>query len=211
VIPSLAAVVLVAPALAGGATLAAELSTGDGGALEVSADLGPAFGPELERRLGNGLTNVVAVHLALAPAGRGAPAAIHARELQVLYDVWEETWGVVVREPGAPQGRTLTFATWRALRDFLSSARRVPLGPAEAVNAGAWVVQARVEVNPPSQELIERTRELIANPAAGPGAPSRSVLGAMASFLLREPPPGGQVRVLRSAPFTARDVKARRP
>jgi hypothetical protein len=181
------------------------------GVLAAAVDLRPAFPPELERLLGNGLTNVVAIHVALAPARGGDPVAVWAREVQVLYDVWEETYGAVVRDPQAPRGRRHTFRTFEELRAFLADARVGALGPSSALGDDAWVLTARVELNPVSKELLERTRELIANPATGTrgGGPSRSVLGAMASYLLREPPPGGEVRVLRSRPFGAAEVTAR--
>ena len=196
-------------ALAAAAPLDAHVES-RGGNVVASLGLAPAFPADLERRLGNGLTNVVALHVALAPEAGGAPAAIWAREVQVLYDVWEETYGAVVRDPAAPRGRRLTFATFAELRRFLFDVRPVPLGPAAALGEARWVITARVELNPLSRELVERTRELIGNPAAGGRTgPSRSVLGAMAGFLLREPPPGAEVRVLRSAPFEAAEVRAR--
>jgi hypothetical protein len=77
--------------------------------------------------------------------------------------------------------------------------------------ADAFFVEARIEVNPVSKEQLQRTREFIANPAAGTRAQggSRSVLGAMASFLLREPDPGTDVTLLRSGPIGPGEVKAR--
>jgi hypothetical protein len=206
---ALAAALLPALAAAAPAPLAARLEA-RAGRLAAAVNLAPAFPDELERQLGNGLTNVVAVHLALVPARGGPPAALWAREVQVLYDVWEERFDAILRDPAAPRGRRLAAAGWPELRRLLAEVAGADLGPAAALGDGGWVLQARVELNPVSRELLERTRELIANPAAGGrGEPSRSVLGAMASYLLREPPPGVEVRVLRSAPFTAADVEAR--
>jgi hypothetical protein len=194
---------------AGPGSAPAAVEVVDGG-VTASLDLAPAFPDRLERQLGNGLTNVVAIHAALVPARGGAPAAIWAREVRILYDVWEERFGAVVREPGAPGGRRLEFATFAELRDWLAAPRDVPLGPASSLGDREWIVQARVELNPVSKELLDRTRELIANPSAGPrGGPSRSVLGAMASYLIREPAPGAEVRTIRSAPFTVAQARAR--
>jgi hypothetical protein len=127
----------------------------------------------------------------------------------VLYDVWEEIFHVTVRDPTTPRGRRLTIATWPELRAFLSDLATIPLGPASALGKDAWVVQVRVELNPVSKELLQRTRELISDPAAGSrSGPSRSVLGAMAGYLLRAEP-GTKVRVFRSQPFHAREVPQR--
>ncbi|HET7755149.1 MAG TPA: hypothetical protein VFK85_14670 [Anaeromyxobacteraceae bacterium] len=179
------------------------------GTLRVSADLSAAFPPELERQLGNGLTNVVALHVAIVPARGGGALAIFPREVEVLYDVWEETFLVTVRDPTTPRGRRVSLATWAQLKALLGDLSGVPLGPIQALGDGAWAVQVRVELNPISKELLERTRELIADPTAGSrSGPSRSVLGAMAGYLLRAEP-GTHVRVFRSDPFQAREVARR--
>jgi hypothetical protein len=90
-----------------------------------------------------------------------------------------------------------------ALRRFLSEARAVDLGPVRALPASPYHLEARVEVNPVSREQLQRTREYIANPAAGTrtSGGTRSVLGAVASFLLREPDPGSDVHLFRSRTF----------
>jgi hypothetical protein len=181
------------------------------GRLVASVDVGTAFPPELQKQLANGLTNVVTLHVALLPDGDERPVAIFGRTIDVLYDVWEETFGVLVKDPQTPLGRRQTFRTYRELRAFLTEARGVDLGPVTELGSGRWVLQTRVEVNPVSKELLERTREFIANPTAAGrgGGPSRSVLGAMASYLLRGADPSADVHLFRSGPFTAGDVERR--
>jgi hypothetical protein len=181
------------------------------GRLVAALDLSAALPPDLQKQLSNGLTNVVALHAALVPERGGEPVALYGRELDVLYDVWEDSWGVVIKDAATPRGRRQVFARWPELRAFLFSAGGVDLGPVGALGGHSWVVEARLELNPVSKELLERTREFIANPGAGGrgGNPSRSVLGAMASYLLKGADPGADVHLLRSAPFTAREVARR--
>jgi hypothetical protein len=180
------------------------------GRVVATIDLGPAYPPDLQKQLSNGLTNVIALHVALVPDGGAQPAALFGREIDVLYDVWEETYGVVVKDPSTPRGRALTFPTFAKLRAFLADAAGIDLGPVGELGDGRWVVQTRMELNPVSKELLEKTREFIANPAATSRCgPSRSVLGAMASYLLKGADPGADVHLFRSAPFTAREVASR--
>ncbi|GEJ58748.1 hypothetical protein [Anaeromyxobacter diazotrophicus] len=212
--PSLALLAALAAAAAGAHDAPRSLPTAlaaEGGRLVATVDLGAAYPPDLRKRLSSGLTNVIALHAALLPEPGGDPAALFGRTVDVLYDVWEERWTATVRDPSAPQGRTRTFQRWEDLRAFLREARGLDLGPAAELGAGRWVVQTRLELNPVSKELLDRTREFIANPAAAgrSGAPSRSVLGAMASYLLRGADPGSDVHLFRSAPFTAQDVRPR--
>jgi hypothetical protein len=185
--------------------------TSRGGRLQVSLDLSSVFVPAMERQLGNGLTNLVAFFVTVLPEAGGEPVAFHARVVEILFDVWDETYAVTVKDPRTPAGRRLVLSDFQALRTFLSDERDVDLGPLAALPPGLLVVEARVEVNPVSKEQLQRTREYIANPSgARPGGSgSRSVLGAVASFLLREPDPGSDVYRFRSLPFTRSEVASR--
>jgi hypothetical protein len=208
---ALAALALAAPAPAGAASGLAVSLADDEGRVLATVDLGPAFAPAVERELGNGLTNVVAVYLSVRPARGGQPTLVYGRVIEVLFDVWEEAYAVTVKDPRAPQGVDLHLPDFGALRTFLSHARDLDLGPTSLLPEGPFVVEARVELNPVSKEQLLRTREFIANPAAGSraGGGSRSVLGAMASFLLREPDPGSDVHLLRSRPLGHAEVVPR--
>jgi hypothetical protein len=184
-----------------------------GGRLRASLDVSAAFRPELARELGNGLTNVIAVHVGLVSEKGDEPVAVYGREIEVLYDVWEESYRVSEKDVDAdrPRTRRLVFQDYPSLRDHLSHLRDVDLGPTRTIASGRWVIQVRIEVNPISQELLDRTREFIANPAAGAreGGSSRSFLGTMASYLLSNTDTGTAVSHFRSASFTAREVPER--
>jgi hypothetical protein len=201
-----------APALAEHYAPLAGRVTAAGDRVEATLDLSSLFGAAREQEFGNGLTNVVAIYVAVRPERGGQPVAFHGRVVEILFDVWEETYSVTVRDQRHPSGRRLVLPDFAALRSFLSDERELDLGPLSALPSEPFVLEARVEVNPLSKEQLQRTREYIANPPAGAragGAPSRSVLGAVASFLLREPDPGADVHLLRSRPFTKREVAIR--
>lgn len=181
------------------------------GRLVATFDLPTAFPAEIERQLGNGLTNVVALVASVVPERGGSPAAAGARTLEILFDVWEETYAVTVRDAKTPRGRRAVLPDFAALRTFLSTQRDLDLGPAGDLPPGPLVLEVRLDLNPVSREDLERTREFIANPASSgrPGGGSRSVLAAMASILLREPEEGEEFRLFRSSPFAAADARGR--
>jgi len=181
------------------------------GRLVVALELQAAFPPELERRLGNGLTNVVTVFAAVVPAGGGAPVALGGRVLEIIYDVWDERYVVTVRDARLPRPVRRAAADWPALRRLLADVTDLDLGPASALPEGRFHVEARVEVNPVSREMMQRTREYLAGPAAGsrPGGGTRSVLGVMAGYLLREPDAGDDAHLFRSRELTRGEAAAR--
>ncbi len=198
------------PARAAPVPLQVQLAARDG-RLVATVDLSAAFPASLQHELGNGLTNVVAVYVAVVPAGGGAPALIYGRVIEILFDVWEETYSVVVKDPHVPQGVRVVLRDFVALRKFLSQEHDLDLGPATLAPPGGFAVEARVEVNPVSKEQLQRTREFIASPSGGArgAGGSRSVLGAMASFLLRAPAPEADVVLFRSRAYGPGEVGTR--
>lgn len=175
------------------------------GRLQASLDLSAAFPREMERVLRDGLTHVVTIHVSLLPAAGGPPLSAWAREIELLWDLWEERFDVTAIDPEHPRGQALRFRDFPALRAFLSEARDLDLGPASSLGDERWVMVARVELDP-VEDLVDRTRDLIRgrHPGQGPDG-SPSVLGAMASYLLGGAGGEGQARFFRSRPFALRD------
>ena len=176
------------------------------GRVAATIDLAPVLPGDLEPRMGNGLRNVLTVFVAAVPLDGSAPPAGYGRMLEVLYDVWEETWAVTVRDPQTPNGRRQVLRSREELHRLLVHAADADLGPASALPSGPFTVDVRVDVNPISDELLARTREYLAG-ASGTGGGSRSVLGTVAGFLLREPEEDGASLHFRSAPLTAGAVR----
>ncbi len=174
----------------------------------ATLDLSAVFGPGRQQEFGNGLTNLVEIYTSVVPVSGGAASSIHGRIIEILFDVWEETYAVTIKDPEHPSGRRLVLSSFAALRSFLSDQRDVDLGPVTAL-PDEFVVEVRVEVNPISREQLQRTREYIAAAAGNRSTGSRSVLGAVASFLLREPDAGSDAHVFRSAPFTRSGILPR--
>jgi hypothetical protein len=207
-----AAAALLASAAAAGAAEPLEAAVSERAGRRVATfDLSAAFPAALERQVGNGLTNVVALVASVVPERGGPPAAGGARTIEILFDVWEETYAVTVRDARTPAGRRAVLPDFPALRAFLAQQRDLDLGPARPLPSGSLVLEVRVDLNPVSREDLERTRELIANPTSSgrPGGGSRSVIAAMASMLLREPEEGDQFRLFRSRPFASEEAGER--
>jgi len=154
--------------------------------LLVTVDLAPAIDDEVERRLGNGLAGTVRLTVAALDAG-GAAAATATRDVAVLFDAWSETFTVAVREGGGAATR-VEAADWAAVRRLLAAPDPFDLGPVAALPE-RFTVEARLELDPLTAAQLERTREQLTHPAGGPAAGGRSLLGTLAAFLLRAPPP----------------------
>lgn len=205
---ALALLVTALPAGARAAPLGVTLSSREG-RIQAAIDLGPAIPADLTSRLGNGLRNVLAIFVGIVPEGAAEPSVARASVLEILFDVWEESWSVTVRDARSPGGRRRVVATVEELRRLLSSSVDADLGPVAALPQGPFTVEVRIDVNPVSPELLARTREYLAGAAGRPGGASRSVLGTVAGLMLREPDDDGEVLFFRSVPLERASVRAR--
>jgi hypothetical protein len=201
----LAALALSVVALPAAAEPLAVVLTSHAERVSATIDLSPVLPPKLEEELGNGLRNVVAIFVAVVPVASGQASHGSARVVEVLYDVWEETWVVTTRDAGSPSGRRQTIRSRVELGQLLARAADVELGTLGSLPAGRFALEVRIDVNPVSPELLERTREYLAA-SAGPAGASRSVLGTVAGFLLRGPGDDGRIFLFRSRLLTAAEV-----
>lgn len=205
---SLAALALAVVPLTAAANPLGVVLTSHADRVSAAVDLSPVLPPKLEEELGNGLRNVVAIFVAVVPVASGQASHGSARVVEVLYDVWEETWAVTTRDGANPDGRRQTLRSRAELGQLLARAADVELGPLAALPAGRFVLEVRIDVNPVSPELLERTREYLAA-SAGPAGASRSVLGTVAGFLLRGPEDDARIFLFRSRSLTAAEVSPR--
>ena len=166
------------------------------GHLLAALDLARSIDASLEQRLGSGLGSTV--RLTVAAAGPGGEAGTVARDFDVLFDPWTETFIVTIREPGSPS-RSRRAADWPAVRRLLAAPDPFDLGPLTALPE-RFTVEARLELDPVTARQLQKTREQLAHPAGGPGTGGRSLLGTLAALLLRAPPP--EATRLRSSPFS---------
>jgi hypothetical protein len=165
------------------------------GRLVAAVDLSPALGPELEQRLGSGLRSSIQLTVTALDAS-GAVTASAGRDLEILFDVWTETFTLTTREPGAAT-TSRQARDWAALRALLAAPAPFDLGPLAALPE-PFLVEARLELDPVTSRQLERTREQLTHPAGGPAAGTRSLLGTLAALWLRAPPP--EAARLRSTP-----------
>ena len=197
---------LLAAALLAGASGAAGPAAGpppaqvtcraSAGRLLASVDLAATLDVGLERRLASGLTSTVRLSARLAGAsGEGASST---RDFDVRFDPWSEAFTVTIREADAP-ARARQAGDWAALRRLLASPDPFDLGPLEALPE-RFTVEVLLELDPVTPRQLELTRQQLSHPAGGPTSGARSLLGTLASLLMRAP--AAEATRFRSPPLT---------
>ena len=164
----LASALAVAPARAADpAPLRAVGFATKNGRLTVSVGLQDLFGEAERERLKSGFATRVLVRAALEEASTGEPIAVAVQRAEIVYDIWDEKFGVrtsdglgVERRAVAP---TADEAIWRAAVLF-----EFPLVDMARLRPGTeYVLAVRGDLNPISEDLLIEVRRWLVQPARG--------------------------------------------
>lgn len=137
--------------------------------------------PALRKRLHSGLTNHIIVEAVLKPEGFGQANTFHVRRsFSIVYDLWEDSY-IVKAEGGGPTVAR-RFAKLKSLETWLSSEHIVVLGGRQKCQDGrSYHAEISVTINPVSQKVLRRSREMISgSPDESGGGQSRSLFGSVA-------------------------------
>jgi hypothetical protein len=127
---------------------------------------------EIEKKLESGLPTVVTMRGYLFRESGGDPIALTAKSCRIVYDLWDEVFHIQLVQSGAPTA-VVAVNVEGVLRNCCE-AKRIPLVDRAVLTAGArYFVATLVEVNPVSQEMLDRIKRWITRPngasAIGPG------------------------------------------
>ena len=137
------------------------------GRLAVSVGLQDLFGEAERERLKSGFATRVLLRAALEEASTGEPVAVAVQRAEIVYDIWDEKFGVrtsdglgVERRAVAP---TADEAIWRAAVLF-----ELPLVDMARLRPGTeYVLAVRGDLNPISEDLLIEVRRWLVQPARG--------------------------------------------
>jgi hypothetical protein len=146
--------------------------TREKGVVELTVSFRDAVDAGIAKKLASGLPTVVTMRGYVFREGGGDPIALTARSCRVVYDLWDEVFRIQLTQPGG-QASAVAVNLEGVLRNCCE-ARRLPLAGAALLPAGArYFVAALVEVNPVSQEMLDRIKRWVTRPngsnAIGPG------------------------------------------
>ena len=137
------------------------------GRLTVSVGLQDLFGEADRERLKSGFATRVLVRAALEEAATGAPIAVAVQRAEIVYDIWDEKFGVRTSDGLGAERRavspTADEAIWRAAVLF-----ELPLVDLARLRPGAaYVLAVRGDLNPISEDLLIEVRRWLVQPARG--------------------------------------------
>src|SRR3954470_7212104 len=137
------------------------------GRLIVSVGLQDLFGEAERERLKSGFATRVLVRAALEEVSTGEPVAVAVQRAEIVYDIWDERFGVRTSDGLGVERRAVALtadeAIWRAAVLF-----ELPMVDVARLRPGAeYVLAVRGDLNPISEDLLIEVRRWLVQPARG--------------------------------------------
>jgi len=131
-------------------------------ALLASFKLNGIIDDELRERIGSGLTNrlVITIWLESVEGSRRGAEKLHVR--QAVFDVWDENHILEIMDDQAVKKKKIRDKN-EVLADLVTF-NDLNLAYPKPFKSGKYTIQADVNVNPPSKELIEKAKEYLSDP-----------------------------------------------
>jgi len=134
-------------------------------ALLASVSFPDLFDAAAQRRLKNGLRHVVVTRVAVHRVGQDQPISVALQSCRVHYDVWDEDFGLVLRDHrGQTAQRVRRLSEAVALCTTLD---RFPVASLSTLATGRSYVAVISELNPVSDEQLQRIRQRLRSPQGG--------------------------------------------
>ncbi|WP_235879797.1 hypothetical protein [Polyangium aurulentum] len=127
---------------------------------------------EIAKKLSSGLPTVIVVRGYVFRESGGEPIALTAKSCRIVYDLWDEIFRIQITQPGG-QVDAVAVNIEGVLRHCAEARKLTLMERAQMRDDVRYFVAALVEVNPVSQETLDRIKRWVTRPngstAIGPG------------------------------------------
>lgn len=135
----------------------------DGKHVLLSVSFRDIVDTEISKKLSSGLPTVIVLRAWLFRDGGNDPIAMTAKTCKIVYDLWDEVYKLQITQPG---GQTDSIAVNQegVLRQCAEAKKLRLVERNELENNARFFVAALVEVNPLSQETLDRIKRWVTRP-----------------------------------------------
>lgn len=156
-----------------------------GAVLRVSFSYRDVIDNEVRRKLLSGLPTVIVMRAYIyADADPETAISGTVKSCRIAFDVWDEVFRLQISQPG---GETTSAAVnLEGVLRRCAEARDLPLAERKTLQAGtAYFATAIVEINPISQDMLERIRRWVSRPPGSSNvAPGDSLFGSFVGLFV---------------------------
>ena len=137
------------------------------------------------KNLAGGLPTTIVLRGYVFPEGGGDPLAATFKSCRVVYDLWNEVYTITIAQSGAPDTNVASPSLEGVLRRCGEADRLALLHRSVLKGQKNVYVAVAVEVNPVSQEMLERIRRWVSRPAGtATQAPGDALFGSFVGLFV---------------------------
>jgi hypothetical protein len=154
------------------------------GVVELSVGFREVIDAQIAKKLESGLPTVVTMRGYLFRESGGDPIALTAKSCRVVYDLWDEVFRIQLVQPG---GATSAVAVnVEGVMRNCCEAKKLPLADrASLADDARYFVATLIEVNPVSQEMLDRIKRWVTRPRGGSAiGPGDSLFGSFVGLFV---------------------------
>lgn len=132
--------------------------------LQTTFSYRDVFTPAVQKKIRSGLPTRLLVQVMLENH-KQKPVALWAKNITVVYDLWEEDYAITVEEPrGKRRTRVRTIDEAMKATGILW---RTPVASVEDLAPGRYRLKVIAEANPVSMEMVRNIQRWISRPSGG--------------------------------------------
>jgi len=136
--------------------------------LRMSVSYRDVIDAEMQKKLTSGLPTVIVMRGYVFEEGAQQPIALTVKSCRVVFDPWDEVFRIQLAVPGSET--SVPSPTLEGVLRRCAEDKALPVVEASRLKPDTqYVVQALVEVNPISKDMIDRIRRWVSRPAGASG------------------------------------------
>jgi hypothetical protein len=176
-----------------------------GGQLRMSVTYREVLDGPLQGKVLSGLPTTVVLRAYVFEEGGSSPIALSIKTCRVTYDVWNEVFKVELSQTGSAPRVDPAVVNLNGVLGRCAEARDLVLAqPSQLRIGGRYLINALVEVNPVSPEMLERIRRWVSRPAGTTRIGAGDALfGSFAGLFVARMQSADRELAFRTQPFVA--------
>lgn len=120
---------------------------------------------DIARKLPSGIPTVILLRAYVFEEGAENPIALTAKSCRVTWELWEEVFTFKVQQPGG-ETTPSPAPNLEGVLNRCATAQGLPVIDRARLTPGrSYVIQGLVEVNPVSQEMLDRIKKWVSRPS----------------------------------------------
>lgn len=141
----------------------------------------------IRKKLSRGLPTTIVLTGALYRIGSGEPLSTTAQTCKITWHVWDEVYLLEISRPGAAQSKPRPTSTIEGVLRRCAEVTDLVVADGAQVPPGVAVyLQAKVQVNPVSQDVLQKLKHWVSRPSGtGTAAPGDALFSTFTGLFLQ--------------------------